>query len=178
MTDTGALSPGTIVDLSGVGSITWGDPNNAKVSDSSYATATTAKGQYTHYLKATNFNFSVPTGATINGIQVELQAKVAAGPRDIYAYIVKADTIKTTYVPTYSTTTTEAYISNATPTTNLWSQTWEPADINDSTFGVCFNHGPYTASSINHIRITVYYTGGEGPPAFVLHSLSMTGCGI
>ena len=33
----------------------------------------------THYLKATNFSFSIPAGATINGILAEIEASIGPG---------------------------------------------------------------------------------------------------
>lgn len=139
MSDTGWKSPGTVVDSDVVGTLTWADPNYAKVNDSNYAyvmtltgggtvssikivkggsisgngksdsstitstptyypygTSTdlwglswttsdinsstfgvaisvTGSGGTSHYLKATNFGFSIPSGATIEGIVAEFE---------------------------------------------------------------------------------------------------------
>jgi len=141
MADTGATSPGTMADDDTVGTVAWDTPNNAKVSDNnytisyhnhgtsmdnivkiikadgslgsenkaingewglesyiSYGGASDVWGEswtaedindadfgvvlsvtdfysnfVTHYLKATNFGFSIPTGVTINGILVEIE---------------------------------------------------------------------------------------------------------
>src|SRR3990167_2051589 len=79
--DTGAISPGTTADDSAVGTIVWTNPNNSKVSDNVYAIVTNANCGIptSHYLKATNFGFSIPAGATINGIVVEIEKKHSGG---------------------------------------------------------------------------------------------------
>ena len=91
--DTGALSPGTIADDATVGTVAWTNPDNAKVSDNVYATVSLIGIGISHYLKATNFGFSIPTGATINGILVEIEKKdisaAVSGGHDEYVKIVK-----------------------------------------------------------------------------------------
>lgn len=45
-------------------------------------------GTESHYLKATNFGFTIPVGATINGILVEIERKaLACGPECKEAYV-------------------------------------------------------------------------------------------
>jgi hypothetical protein len=78
MANTSATSPGTMVDDATVGTVAWTNPTNAGASDNSYATIGTSGrcGVFTgHYLKATNFGFSIPVGATITGILVEIERK-------------------------------------------------------------------------------------------------------
>jgi hypothetical protein len=49
----------------------WGDPDNAKVADNTYATyASCGDDDYGKYLIASNFGFTVPDGSTIDGIEV------------------------------------------------------------------------------------------------------------
>jgi len=55
-----------------------------------------------HYLKATNFGFSIPSGATINGIFVEVEVKKAESSNSYNTYI---DHIRVTVYYTPSTTT-------------------------------------------------------------------------
>jgi len=172
MADTGAISPGTMADDNAIGTITWTNPNNAKASDNTYVTASSVPaGVYTHYLKATNFGFSIPGGATIDGILVEIERKAAEGNSmiDSEVKIVKSDaSIGTenkasgTYYPTSDTYA--SYGANS----DLWGEIWASTDINNANFGVVLSTYmddwaddgiPY----IDHIRITVYYT--EAAPA-------------
>ena len=166
MADTGWISPGTMVSDDEVGVTSWTNPDNAKTSDSSYATSS---GNYeqTEYLKATNFSFSIPNGATINGIVVEIERKssnintVGGLAEDIK--IVKGGVISATDLGVASYwPTTDTYASYGS-SVNLWGESWESSDINSSGFGVVLTtliENSATAS-VNHIRITVYYTEGS-----------------
>src|SRR5437870_5126048 len=63
---------GTCVDDSGIGTVAWVNPGNATTSDNVYATATPGgPNKASHFLKCTGFGFSIPSNATIQGIQVE-----------------------------------------------------------------------------------------------------------
>lgn len=68
---------GTQADDAAVGSIAWTTPANAATSNDTYTTAT-GTGT-THYLKATNFGFDLPTGATVNGIKAAVERKSSTG---------------------------------------------------------------------------------------------------
>ena len=170
MANTAATSPGTMADDATVGTVAWSNPDNAKVSDNAYATYTTTfTTRTTHYLKATNFGFSIPTGATINGILVEVERKysgngVADGP--LGNAIIKADGTLTSGASYVGWSTTEQYDSYG-GSTDLWGETWTAEDINDVDFGFAmyavingnFDSGGATAS-VDHIRTTIYYTAG------------------
>lgn len=76
----GPNGTGTGADDASVGTITWSNPGNITASDNTYATNLTGCiTSVSHYLKATNFGFSVPAGATITGITVEIERK-GTGP--------------------------------------------------------------------------------------------------
>jgi len=165
--DTGALSPGTMADDDTVGTVAWVNPDNAKVSNDVYATFTFPIDATSHYLKATNFGFSIPSGATINGILVEIERIVPTGGtgqvNDSEIKIVKSDgTIGDTNKSTGATwSATESYISFG-GSSDLWGEEWEAEDINDSDFGVVLSatiSNQFVASygRVDHIRITVYF---------------------
>ena len=79
MASVGPYDPGTVVDDSAVGTETWSTPQYAKYNDGNYTFASASSStKYTHYLKATNFGFSIPSGATIDGIKVEIYKKRGA----------------------------------------------------------------------------------------------------
>jgi hypothetical protein len=73
----GPNSPGTMADDASVGTSAWSNPDNAKVSDNAYAKDTS--NILSHYLKASNFSFSIPSGATVVGIKVEIERKYESG---------------------------------------------------------------------------------------------------
>ena len=171
MSSLGPLSPGTIVDDATVGTVAWADPGNAAASDNIYSVASVAGT--THYLKATNFGFTVPTGATIDGIVVEIERKDTSDnptcDKDNKVQIVKSDgSIGTTDKADLDTwwplsDTYKTYGSSS----DLWGESWTAADINDSDFGVVLQAFMYSGigterASVDHIRITVYYTEVSG----------------
>lgn len=174
VTSTSATSPGTMADDSSIGTIIWLNPDNAKVSDAVYATINGAQNSISHYLKATNFGFSIPIDATISGITVEIQKQKGAVDGDSTDNSVKlvkggvisgndkADTVN----PWPST---EAYTTYGS-SSDIWGLTLSPADINASNFGVVIsgkitNADISTDGSIDHIRITVSYLGVSTIPA-------------
>lgn len=167
--DSGALSPGTMADDATVGTVAWTNPNNAKVSDNVYATAAVAFLSVSHYLKATNFGFSIPVGATINGILVEVERKGFDDidfVRDNAIKIVKGGTIGATDKSSLDNwPVSDAYKSYGS-SSDLWGETWTPAQINASDFGFVVSvkdvSGESPGASVDHIRITVYYTAAAG----------------
>ena len=163
-------SPGTMANDSAVGYAAWSNPDNAKASDNSYAIATLTGGyEVSNYLKATNFGFNIPTGATIDGILVEIEKRIF-GDGDVVSdnivSIVKANGSvgSTNKAIAGNWTLIEAYSSYG-GATDKWSETLTEADINDSDFGVVLSvngdedDGGYNSTArVDHIRITVYYT--------------------
>ncbi|MFA6532445.1 MAG: hypothetical protein WCT22_00430 [Patescibacteria group bacterium] len=171
----GPNSPGTTADDATVGSVTWSNPNNSQASDDVYATMSIGFNGRGHYLKATNFGFSLSSSASINGIVVQIEKKQTnsngGDAVDNSIKIVKSDgTIGTTE----KADTTTSYPTSDTVITygsssDLWGETWTYSDINNANFGVVFsaaepwmdvrNTPPQsTTVYIDHAKITVYYT--------------------
>lgn len=173
MPASGPLSPGTVVDDAGVGTVTWSNPGNAAASDDARSEATlTSVDPLSHYLKATNFGFAIPTDATVTGIEVavERSASNLTDVRDNRVRIVKANVIGATDRADTATTdwpTADAYKTYGS-SSDLWGETWTPAQINAADFGIAFAaqaiNGTQTAR-VDHIRITVYYTEPVVPGA-------------
>ena len=152
-------SPGTIIDEAGVGTVVWSNPDNAKVSDDAYATVVLASTD-PHYLKATNFGFTIPVDATIIGIVFEVEAKTSTGAIDGQVRSVKGGSVYVGYSVLVAINTSEDY--NVYPpgdTENLWGQSWTPAEINDIGFGMAlYTTWDLTGTvSVDHMRATVYY---------------------
>lgn len=179
MADTGATSPGTMASVSQGGNALWTNPDNAKLSNGNYAFAALgSSGADTYLLKATNFGFSIPTGATINGIVVEIERYNAqTGPRSCADQEVKINLADDTQgtenkaaAGDWATADPNTYVTYGA-VDNLWTEDWEYDDINNSNFGVGLTAvetgGPFgnAVPSVDHIRITVYYTEGAPPAA-------------
>lgn len=172
MASQGPNSPGTTANDAAIGTLAWGTTSNAVSSDDSYAERLLSSFAASQYLKVTNFGFSIPSGATIDGILVEIELKTDSGSfyiQDNSVKIVKGGTISGTDKKRAGSsywTPSEAVISFG-GATDLWGVSWTDSDINSSGFGVGISARIDTgkASStaqIDHIRITVYYTAGSG----------------
>jgi hypothetical protein len=186
-TTAGPNSPGTIVDGGEYANI-WLDPDNGKVSDDTYA----------------NNTFNLETATLVRG-------------RDYAVKLIKGGVLQSANKAKTSANweTTDTYVSYG-GSTDLWSTSWTPDDINNNSFGISFqpkfrdsadpdisvtlnslkatNFGfaipsgstingilvqverkitlgvnPIATASVDHIRITVYYTEGEPPPSTCWH---------
>jgi len=169
---SGPKSPVTVASDASAGSAAWTNPSNAKASDNSYATAT---GNFveTQYLKATNFGFAIPEGATIIGIVGEVErhaSEKGTGYNIAWLYgekIVKANAIKTEASKghhLFATMPTTDTIETCGGSSDLWGQSWTPADINNSGFGFAFQAWIQENLTvfIDQVRLTVYYTTVTG----------------
>lgn len=160
MASQGPLSPATTVDDAIVGTVAWTNPNNSQASDNVRATST-VNNSTTHYLKATNFGFTIPAGVTIDGIVAEVErfgSLVTIKDSSIKA--VQGGVISGTNQSTGSTWSGADTYKTFGSSTNLWGLSWTVDNINSSGFGVAisaFSTG-FDQANIDHIRMTVYYS--------------------
>jgi hypothetical protein len=161
ISSSGPRSAGTGAN-SGIGT-SWSNPGNVTASDDSRAEAVFTLDGDSADLKATNFGFNIPSDATISGIvaEVERSASGGVGVTDKKIAIVKGGTISATNRADTITVwpTADAYKSYGS-STDLWGETWAPADINSSEFGlaVAASSPDLDVAGVDNIRITVHYT--------------------
>ena len=173
MASQGPLSPLIAIDDAGIGTVTWTDPDYAQLpgeDDSGQATVT-LQSQASHYLKATNFGFSIPTGRTILGIECEYRTTYhvnsgSAGSITRSSRIVKGGAIGTTAPsPSFTTQQDNLQYSSSGSSSYLWGETWTAEDINAADFGTTVRFvegsGANITFSVDHIRITVTYQLAE-----------------
>ena len=158
---TASTSPGTMVNNDAVGTVPWLTPDNAKISDNLYASTTLYNNQ-SNWLQASNFGFAIPSNATIDGIIVETEAKIDLGTWILdYVRLVKGGVIGSTNKTLGVYPTTDTYKMAGT-NSYLWGTTWTPSDINNSNFGITISTAQDTSGtriiSVDHIRVTVFYT--------------------
>jgi hypothetical protein len=173
MPSVGPSYPGTAVDEHTYGMQEWTTPENVKdVDETDYAQVQSDISRVSHCLRCTNFGFSVPTAATVKGIEVTMHGYGYDDypnnyPYDIWQFIVKDDVIKTDV--NKANATHWEYEPHETRVyggpTDLWGQTWTPADINLSTFGFSYNVGLFVSSTLAYlclfwVTVTVYYAQG------------------
>lgn len=174
---------GAGADDASVGTIAWANPGNITADDGTNAVAAGMNNsEISHYLVSSSHGFSIPAGATIDGIVVEVDRHQGAtqSMADHRLRIVKGGTIGATdradtgtIWPT--TPTTVSYGSSS----DLWGETWTVSDINASNFGVALASiqpsGSPVQARVDFIRITVHYTEASGTTFERSASLAATG---
>lgn len=169
MASIGPQNPTAAAD-GGLG-VAWNNPTNVFASDNARATAAirnVATG--TKALVVNGFDFSsIPSGATITGIVVEIErscSSTSGSPHDGVVRMTKdgSTLIGTDKASATTWPTTDAYGTYGT-SSDLWGTTWTDTEIKASTFGISIqatgSGGKWsTTVQIDHVRITVYYTAG------------------
>ena len=146
----------------------WTSITNANSSDDVYVVTAANlphNGDFTDYLNITNFQFNIPLGSTISGIEVNVERSDINGKsKDSKVSIIKGGSITTlnkAQNPAWSGTDN---VQNYGGNTDLWSNTWNVSDVNSTGFGFAFSAkrtgggGQPTSSKIDQVYITVYYT--------------------
>ncbi len=133
----------------------WLTPKNAFISNNSYATEVTPNDIQDWY----NFNFNVPNGATINGIQTNVEG-VASTNIDASAALSWNGGIDYTSEKSNSWGSTE---ENKTygGSGDTWGRTWSSDDFKDNNFRVRLRRDSQSSGTplnIDYITIKVYYT--------------------
>jgi hypothetical protein len=163
----GPNNAATFINVALTGSAkAWTNAANAATTNNTRATTTNlggSGGAYSDYLQLTNFGFSIPTNATILGIVVAVERDDPNGNTiDNAVRIVKGNVIGSTDKSLAAAwPTTDAYQSYGT-STDLWGETWTPADINSVNFGFAISArklaGGAQNGRIDHIQVTVHYS--------------------
>ena len=160
--------PGTATDAGS----DWTTPDNIKADDGAIAYVWTGYSWVSSVLTGSNFGFTIPTGATINWVKVEIRKccdednfqgyctdeKIALydGSSESNNY---ADTV--TYWPGVGTWPGEIVVYGGSDT---WGLALTPALVNSSSFAVrmqtdAYNDsGHYSTPYIDFVRVTVDYT--------------------
>jgi len=173
MADTGWLNAGTIETIAIDSKPDWEYPIRAQTQNDFDSYSEISTGDYTDYLRATNFSVDIPAGATIDGIEVRYDKWRAGGGfgeeiRDNHIYLVKSGSViggctdKADTSTNWPTSDTDTY-TNYGAAADLWNCNLTESDVEDSTFGVelsaqCVGGFLTAASRVDHVQIKVYYT--------------------
>jgi hypothetical protein len=121
------------------------------------------------FLICTGFGFSIPTGATLNGIVVTVTGKDDAnadGYFDAATLTLNGTSGSGSGSITNGNLTTSPQTVTCGSSTSLWSvSSLTVSQVNASTFGVIFNvetNGNGNQVYLQDCQMTVYYTGGGG----------------
>ncbi len=149
----------------------FSSPGNAQASDNARTSATSLiaiLSGNTYYLKATGFNFSIPSYAAICGVTVEVESRatgllLAAAVRDNDVKLIKGGTITgNDYAKAGDWGSSDGYRTYGGPT-DLWGTTLTPADVNAANFGIAISAriialiAALPTADIDHIRMKIYY---------------------
>jgi hypothetical protein len=161
--------PVTVANDGSVGSKVWQDGGTYR----NVAANSATQDAISNYLFLTNFGFTIPTGATIDGISFDMPLYGANDTANAYsnANIIKlliggavsgtSQATGTHYPTDFATLTTYGGASN------LWGLTPTYSQINASDFGIAVSVNQHTAGVAGHttycyefinVSVTVYYT--------------------
>jgi hypothetical protein len=145
----------------------------ASISNDQYTTANIDSSSFpTDYLKSTDYDFRIPSWATINGIEmtVERSRNVGSGGTvtDNSVKLVKNNVVVGANKADTSTawTSSDVVVTYGGPN-DLWGEAWTPANINSSSFGSVFSakrtSGGDRTARVDQIRMKVYYSDATAP---------------
>lgn len=155
--------------------VSWLSAASITAADGVLTTASLSSGpsRNSRSLQGSNYGFSIPTGSTINGIQVFITKKSSSNSggdsiNDSDLNLIKNGVIVGSERASNSDWPTTLATTTYGSTSDLWGSTWTPADINASNFGVALsarNESNSTrVASVDSMMITVTYTLPDTTP--------------
>ncbi|NQV52129.1 MAG: T9SS type A sorting domain-containing protein [Flavobacteriales bacterium] len=166
-------SSNAYVSIVGGSLASWQNLDSIYVSDNARVSLTanlSTNGSYSNFLVVDGFNFSIPLGVNIDGIQVDVERSDGNGlSKDNIVRMVGAsgNILTADRAKAAAWTATDTYLSYGS-SSDTWGRTWVPYEINDPDYGFALSvqrtggGAQVTLSQIDHIRMTVWYS------AFVL----------
>lgn len=157
---------GTGENNAGIGATAWTTPGNITANDGTNL-ATCNAAASSQYLVARNFGFTVPTGSTINGIDVFIEATEHSGGTEALKARLQNDL--GALIGTEKASSISGNISGTTMvlyeyggTTDVWGATLTPAIVNDPDFGVRFWFTTAHDVRVDYVAMDIYYTEPSG----------------
>lgn len=185
MADTGWVYPTATGETASGGTRAWRNEINIKADDGSYAdlAAWSPSNALFYNLYGKTYNFGIPTDATIDGIEVQVQAWATHSSypaTDENVQLYKGGSLGGTDKSTNAAWTYNSWVTRSYGgASDLWGRTWTPADLNNTVnFGVGFQPRVGFVGSgssilrVDFIRVKVYYTeaasGGNNHGAMMI----------
>lgn len=178
--NTGFVNASIFSTDNSIGVYNFSSPGNAQTSNNTRASAgalVSILSGNTYYLKATGFNFNIPSYAMICGITVEAECRatgllLTAAIRDNDVRLVKGGVINgNNYAKPGDWGTVDAY-RNYGDGSDLWGNVLTPADVNAADFGIAFSAriialiAALPDAEIDHIGMRIDYN-----PVLPIHLL-------
>jgi MSHA biogenesis protein MshQ len=168
-------SPSSCTTQGGFGA-NWNNPGNAVSSNNFYATAT-VDGTTTDPLRCTGYGFTIPAGAVILGIQVNIERRSNrtsnGGSHDASVRLVKGGAAQGSNLATATTYTTTDVVEAHGGAAQLWGLAWLDTDINAANFGAEYTGtkpspgGLAHTISVDYISVTVTYNQPPAQPSLL-----------
>jgi len=157
-TDSGASFPSTTIGAD------WNSPDNIQASDDSRATSNFWGSSVPKYINTTNYNFSIPAGATIDGIAVLVEGYTGS-PTGNARYLAQLSwdggSSYTTEKEVYPGSGSSDIVKQLGSESDTWLRSWIDTEFSNANFELKF--GYKTSSSgdyarVDGVTVTVYYT--------------------
>ena len=142
----------------GVGTVSWTNPGGITADDSSYAQCSLGGSAVSHYLWATNFGFGIPTGATINGVQVSVLRESSSSStsnniQDNVVSLIKGGAVTGSNKATATYWPDSMHGASYGGTADLWGTSLTAADIDAANFGVALSVKTGSSSRTAYCRL-------------------------
>lgn len=173
MADTGWVSPTQAENVDRDGERSWASPTDVLTQNDDQAWSMPYATSYTDWIRAFDFEFSIPEGATIDGIEVRMDKYCANGADIITDSSLRLSKDSSTLVGDDKADTVTLWPGSDTDTyieyggsADDWNASLTRADVNSEGFGVhfsCYNtESAQKVSKVDHIQMKVHYTEGGG----------------
>lgn len=168
MPSQGPNLPDSGANNTGAGQTAWVAASSITGDDGFEASATLSGSNTSNYLVGTDFDFTIPIGATIDGILVEWKRRstlTTAEVKDVEVRLWvdgaasgndKADTVNPWPAPTLT-------LISYGGATDTWGLTLTPEQVNATTFGAAIRAQRVDTignARVGHVQITIFYTEG------------------
>jgi cell wall-associated NlpC family hydrolase len=134
----------------------WANPANAYHNDDLYATAAGQYREQDYY----SFGFDIPEGATINGIEVRIEAHGHESIGKVRCALRRGSFQTPSFLEYWFEFEPgdDTSVIRGRPS-DLWGLTWSPSDFVDDVFSVrCTTHSWTGTAKVDHIQVKVHYT--------------------
>jgi hypothetical protein len=155
----------------------WVDVNNSLTNNALYAQNSFDSGQgaTTSYLICTDFEFNIPTSATIDGISVSIEKYRDSGDdisdESVYLFSSVGTSVGSNKAAAGLWSTSPTVTTYGGPT-DMWGTSLTTGDINNADFGIGiraeaeFSGYGSSEAYIDYVEMTVFYTESSGGVKF------------
>lgn len=157
----GPNNPASGTTNNAVGTVDWTDPGNITSQNDQYATVSSSSAT-SYLLVGSDYGFSIPLMATLDGIVVEIDRSKQSGTDVVDSRVVlwlNGAAVAGDNKASASSWPTSDAIASYGGSTDIWGTTLTAADVSQSTFGAAIAVDLTSATAqVDNIRITIYYT--------------------